>query len=46
MKKKLICKKRNAIAKIKTHTSNADGSGTDSKIRMTFGLYNKRKEIE
>ena len=46
-KKLLKCEKRNAIAKIKTHTTTASGSGTDANIKMTFGLYNKEKgELE
>ena len=46
-KKVLKCFKRQCIARIKTHTSNADSSGTDANIRMTFGLYNKKNgELE
>ena len=39
-KKLLKCEKRNAISKIKTHTSSKSGSGSDANIKMTFGLYN------
>ena len=38
------CKRKNAISKIKTHTSSLNGAGTDSGISMTFMLKNKESE--
>ena len=41
------CKTKNAISKIKTHTSNIDSAGTSAGITMTFMLINKESgEIE
>jgi len=35
------CKTKNAISKLKTHTSSLGGAGTDAGITMTFMLINK-----
>ena len=38
------CKRKNAISKIKTHTSSLRSAGTDSGIYMTFMLKKKGSE--